>query len=300
MAGYEGGSFGGGIDAWLARLGKLRNVVRQELVARQLARHLPPPPVTVLDVGAGQGTQALRLAERGDRVLAVEPDREMRAAFDLALGELPADAIARVVLVEGAIGRLDQVTAGATFDVVSCQGVLMYLDNATPAVAELAAAVAPGGLLSIVVRNADGMALRPGLRRDWDGVQRMLDAAEQDRRYRNEIGVEARADRVSELSDLMCSHGLTVEAWYGVRVLTDGVDPETPVPDDPAELAALLDAEDRVGRTDPYRRVGTLFHLISRRPDSGPGAHREPERTAERQRAEGLPRTRGAPAQEQR
>ncbi|MDQ3737589.1 MAG: methyltransferase domain-containing protein [Actinomycetota bacterium] len=180
MAGYEAGSFGGGIDAWLARRGKLRNVVRQELVARQLARHLPPPPATVLDVGAGQGTQALRLAERGDRVLAVEPDPAMRAAFAVELDELSAEIVARVVLADGLLGELADATGGATFDVVCCQGVLMYLDNATPAVAELAAAVAPGGLLSIVVRNADGMALRPGLRRDWDGVQRMLNAAEQD------------------------------------------------------------------------------------------------------------------------
>ncbi|GAA2151988.1 hypothetical protein [Humibacillus xanthopallidus] len=58
-------SFLPGQDAWLQRLGNLRNVVRQEVVARQLAPHLPAPPATVLDVGAGQGTQALRLAALG-------------------------------------------------------------------------------------------------------------------------------------------------------------------------------------------------------------------------------------------
>lgn len=265
MACHEGGSFGGGINPWLERLGKLRNVVRQELVARQLARHLPPSPATVLDVGAGQGTQAVRLAQRGDRVVAIEPDREMRAAFRETLSGLSAETMARVSLVDGALGELADATRGDTFDVVCCQGVLMYLDDPASAIAELVATVAPGGLLSLVARNADGMALRPGLRGDWQGVQRMLDAAQHDRRYPNEIGVEARADRVDEIASLVRSHGLEVEAWYGVRVLTDGVDAETPVPNDPAELAALLDAEDRVGRTDPYRRVGTLFHLIARR-----------------------------------
>ncbi len=38
------------------------------------------------------------------------------------------------------------------------------------------------------------------------------------------------------------------------------------VPADPDELAALLDAEDALCRTDPYRRVATLFHVIARRP----------------------------------
>jgi S-adenosylmethionine-dependent methyltransferase len=48
-----------------ARLGKLRDVVRQEMVARQLAAELAAPPVQIIDLGCGQGTQALRLAGRG-------------------------------------------------------------------------------------------------------------------------------------------------------------------------------------------------------------------------------------------
>jgi S-adenosylmethionine-dependent methyltransferase len=59
-------------ERWQARLGKLRDVVRQELVARQLAAELPPPPVRIIDCGGGQGTQALRLARRGYEVTGVE------------------------------------------------------------------------------------------------------------------------------------------------------------------------------------------------------------------------------------
>jgi S-adenosylmethionine-dependent methyltransferase len=49
--------FDGGRERWLARLDNLRNVVRQEVVARQLASHVGPPPRRVLDIGCGQGTQ---------------------------------------------------------------------------------------------------------------------------------------------------------------------------------------------------------------------------------------------------
>jgi hypothetical protein len=42
---------------WQRRLGKLRDAVRQELVTRQLGAELPPPPVPVIDLGCGQGTQ---------------------------------------------------------------------------------------------------------------------------------------------------------------------------------------------------------------------------------------------------
>src|SRR5207244_996496 len=55
-------AFTAGERNWQARLGKLRDVMRQELVARQLAGELPPAPVRIIDLGCGQGTQALRLA----------------------------------------------------------------------------------------------------------------------------------------------------------------------------------------------------------------------------------------------
>jgi len=48
-------TFGGGRPGWLGGLDHVRNVVRQELISRQLDKHLPKPPARVLDVGAGQG-----------------------------------------------------------------------------------------------------------------------------------------------------------------------------------------------------------------------------------------------------
>jgi SAM-dependent methyltransferase len=261
--------FDPGRARWLQRQGLLRNVVRQELVARQLAQHLPAPgrpPATVLDVGAGQGTQALRLARAGFDVVAVEPDASMREAFAEALRHESTGVQDRVHVEAGRLGDLPQAATERPFDVVCCHGVLMYLDAPRPAVVELCARVAAGGVLSLLARNADAMALRPGLRRDWASVHQLLDsAAGPHPSYVNELGVPARADRLEELASMVAGRRMHVEAWYGVRVLTDGVAVDEPVPDDAAELAALLDAEERVGRTDPYRRLGTLLHVIGRR-----------------------------------
>lgn len=240
-------------------------MVRQELVGRQLAAHLPVPPARVLDVGAGQGTQAIRLARLGFDVTAIEPDHGMREAFESALRAEERDVRSRVAVEDGCLGGLPDHVAGATYDVVCCHGVLMYLEQARPAVVELCGLVAPGGVLSVLARNADAMALRPGLRRDWAGVQRLLDSAAGDHpEYVNELGLPARADRLEELASFVAGRRMHVEQWYGVRVLTDGVPTDEPVPAD-TELAALLDAEERVGRTDPYRRLGTLLHVIGRR-----------------------------------
>lgn len=272
----SGAGFAAGRDPWLDRQPLLRTVVRHELVARQLAVHLEADPGTVLDVGAGQGTQAIRLARQGHQVVAVEPDPVMREAFAVAAADEPPAVRDRLDLVDGRLGEPGQpgqlgqlghpgrLGPVGPFDVVACHGVLMYLPQIGPALVELADLVAAGGLLSVLFRNADAMAMRPGLRGDWDGVARALDDAASPRpTYRNGLGVSAGADRLEQVASYVSGRRMHVEAWYGVRVLTDADDTREAPPE--PELSRLLAAEERVGRTDPYRRVAPLLHLVGRR-----------------------------------
>lgn len=220
----------------------------------------------VLDVGAGQGTQALRLAALGHDVVATDPDPAMLETLETAIATSSVGP-GRVRVVAGGLGPLPEEVRNTAYDVVLCQGVLMYLPDAAPALRELASLVLPGGLLSLVFRNADGIALRPAIRRDWDEARALLDGMDaRNPLYRNEIGVQARADHLDDIEAGLASYGLETEAWYGVRIATDGIDPDEPVPSDPGELEEMLDIEERLGRTDPYRRVTTLLHLLSRRP----------------------------------
>ena len=94
--------FAAGEEQWRARLGTLRQVVRQEVVARQVAAHLPDlPPRRVLDVGCGQGTQALVLARRGHFVTGLDSSARLLDDFRAALAAEPAEVGDRVELVQG-------------------------------------------------------------------------------------------------------------------------------------------------------------------------------------------------------
>jgi S-adenosylmethionine-dependent methyltransferase len=266
-----GSTFGDGRPGWLSHLGNVRNVVRQELIARQLDRHLPAPPALILDVGAGQGTQSIRLARAGHRVLAVEPDPGMRDAFLTWLGGEPAEVRDRVTVRAGSVGGLAAATGGEVFDAVLLLGVLMYLQASGPVIAELAAHVAPGGLLALAARTTTSAVWRPAARGDWRAALAAfeeLDRAQaegRDVRYVNEIGAPARADDFDALRNAAASSGLALENWYGVRIAVDMDELDPPPPSDPRELAALLDVEERLGATDPYRQLGQLAHLILRR-----------------------------------
>jgi S-adenosylmethionine-dependent methyltransferase len=84
--------------------------------------------------------------------------------------------------------------ARSSFDVVLCHGVLMYIPDPDPLLAAIAQVVVPGGIVSLVVRNGDALAMRPGLLGDWEGVSQAFDGVV----YLNRIGVAARADRPAD------------------------------------------------------------------------------------------------------
>ncbi|MFE4670724.1 class I SAM-dependent methyltransferase [Streptomyces sp. NPDC056716] len=211
----------------------------------------------VLDVGMGQGTQSLRLARAGHQVTGVEQDATMIAAARSALAAEPEGIRERMRIVQGDGRDTGVHFLPGSFDVVLCHGVLMYVEEPDPLLAGLARVMAPGGLLSLLVRNGDALALRAGLAGDWATALAAFDTTT----YRNRLGLDVRADRRSALASTLAGIGAPLRAWYGVRLFTDRAADDAELPPDPRDMENLLAAEERAGRTDPYRGVAALLHL---------------------------------------
>ncbi|MFE9672890.1 class I SAM-dependent methyltransferase [Streptomyces sp. NPDC006259] len=240
-------------------------------MARQLdeqiaARYPVGQRLRVLDVGMGQGTQALRLARLGHQVTGLEQDATMIAAAREALSGEPEGIRARMRIMEGDGRDTGVHFVPGSFDVVLCHGVLMHVQEPDPVLAGLARVLAPGGLLSLLVRNADALAMRPGLAGDWAGALSAFDSTAHIPRSRTDpdggtparAGHDVRADRRETLTATLAGIGAPLHAWYGVRVFTDTAVDGADLPED---LEPLLAAEERAGRTDPYRGVAGLLHL---------------------------------------
>lgn len=208
----------------------------------------------VLDVGMGQGTQALRLARAGHQVTGVEQDPQMIATAREELAGEPEGIRERVRIVQGDGRDTGVHFLPGSFDVVLCHGVLMYIEEPDPLLAGLARMLAPGGLLSLLVRNGDALAMRPGLSGDWAATLTAFDTTA----YRNRLGLDVRADRLSDLTSTLAGIGAPLHAWYGVRVFTDTAADGSEFPSD---MGAVLAVEERAGKTDPYRSVAALLHL---------------------------------------
>ena len=59
-------------------------------------------------------------------------------------------------------------------EAVLCHGVLMYQADPGPVLRAVAGLTAPGGLVSLLVRNGDALAMRPGLLGDWAACAQAL------------------------------------------------------------------------------------------------------------------------------
>ncbi|MGR6969984.1 class I SAM-dependent methyltransferase [Streptomyces cynarae] len=208
----------------------------------------------VLDVGMGQGTQALRLARAGHQVTGLERDEKMIAVAREALSGEPEGIRERMRIIEGDGRDTGVHFLPGSFDVVLCHGVLMYVEEPDALLAGMARMLAPGGLLSLLVRNGDALAMRPGLSGDWSDALAAFGTVT----YTNRLGLEVRADRLAALTATLAGIGAPLHAWYGVRVFTDTAADDAAIP---ADVETLLAAEERAGRTDPYRGVAALLHL---------------------------------------
>lgn len=250
-------------DAWapLADLfvdghyGSLRGRVRTHVIHHHLLAHLPPPPARIIDVGGGAGNQSLPLARLGYDVTVVDPSAAMLAKARAALDPTIAD---RVRLVESTGEDAPDVLRGERFDGVLCHGVVMYLDDPEPLYDALVALAAPGGIVSVVAKNVELLAVRPALEGDWAAALAGFDA----QRQVNGLGVDTRGDRIEVLTAALDHRGVEPVAWYGVRLFTDGWAPDRPATDD---VDLVLAVELEASRRDPYRTMSRLFHVIGRR-----------------------------------
>ncbi len=238
----------------------IRGEVRYAVVGRQLDLHLPPPPARVVDVGGGAGREAIALARRGYDVTLLDPSEEMLAEARAALAAEASPVRERVQLVEGLGEEAPELLGRARFDIVACHGVLMHLEDPRPLIAALASLAAPGGLVSVLAKNRDALAMRAALDGRWGDA---LAALGSDRDVGG-LGVATRADSIAGLLELLRDVSIEPLAWYGVRIFTDHLG------DRPAgtDLPTILELEWEAGRTDPYRSVARLIHVVGERKSS--------------------------------
>lgn len=242
----------------------VKGYVRIYVLHHQLREHLPPPPARLLDVGGGAGHQSFPLANAGYEVTLLDPSPAMLDKARQRLSLLDAGTQARVRLLQADGEHAEEAVHGERFDAVLCHGVLGYIEDPEPLVAQLCRCVKPGGIVSIMTGNAKTTAVQPALERRWADALAMFDV----RTGVGVLGVRGRADTVEEVSDMIRAHNVEPVHWYGVWLFVDWLEFAGTAldPDDAEQVAATAAVELEASKRDPYRQLSRVFHLVGRKP----------------------------------
>jgi 2-polyprenyl-3-methyl-5-hydroxy-6-metoxy-1,4-benzoquinol methylase len=216
---------------------------------------LPGRTPTVLDCGGGSGTFAVPLAAAGAEVTVVDISADalatlVRRAEETGVAEL-------VHPVQGDADLLGDLLTDRRFDLVLAHGILEEVDRVDVAFAGIAAAVRPGGLLSVLVVNpvaavvARALAGEPAIA--LAELRRLPSSLER-------FGPDA-------VERLCTAAELAVAQRHGIGVFSDLV-PGAAL-DAPGARDALAQLDLEAADRSPFADIAGRVHLLARRPDDG-------------------------------
>lgn len=245
---------------FLAHYDTVRGAVRSEVVRRHLTSVLPDVSggrrLRVLDIGCGDGRDALWFASYGHDVVGVDSSKEM-----LAKASDDADSMLKDGQLSGSISFEYGTQADAlqnfgpgSFDLVLSHGVLMYHGEARSFVGDHLALVKPKGFFSLLTKNADALVFRAAFEGQIAEALKLVD----DTCGLGHLGISTNAHTIQDVSDIVFGFGATIRSWAGVRIVSD----TNPLDVEIAGISDVVELEWKLATREPHRRVGALLHAI--------------------------------------
>jgi SAM-dependent methyltransferase len=233
----------------------LRGKVRREIVRRHLQEVVLDSatwPLRVVDVGCGDGQDAIWLAAKGHDVLAVDTSPAMVERANENLAQAPDEL--SVTFSEGDVLSVLESDGESAFDLVLSHGVIMYQEDPGSFVALHLRLVKDMGMLSLLAKNTAGFVYRAAKEASVDEAMQALD----DSRGLGHLGVSTGGQSIHEIASYGHEGGATVRSWAGVRIFSDSPTDVLIEEDD----AKVIEFEWRAARRDPYRQTAALLHVL--------------------------------------
>ena len=213
---------------------------------------------SALDVGGGTGALAVRLALKGWRVEVIDLSDQM---LEMAAAAARAAGVThRINFHHAEAERGIGCFAPHSFQLVACHNVFEYVADPHALLRALRPVISRDGLLSIVVRNRAGEALRAALK------SHDLRAAEQiwtaDYAIEPLYGGKARLFDYQTLRQLLRETGFQIIMERGIRVVADYLPPDFAA--NVEGYAQLLAFEERCGAVSEFAAIARYAQIIAR------------------------------------
>jgi SAM-dependent methyltransferase len=222
------------------------------IVASALASVAPAGSAArVLDCGGGSGGLAVPLARAGARVTVVDVSADALATLQRRADE--AGVGNAVTPVQADVEAMGEAVPSGGFDLVLAHGILEEVDDVSAAFGAIAAALRPGGRLSVLVGNPVASVLARALAGELTAALAELESLDR------QLG---RPGPQTVLA-LCHSSGLPVVAVHGIGVFTDLVPGQAL--DAPGARETLRRLEDLASSRSPFTEIAARAHILARR-----------------------------------
>ena len=254
-----GQSFDEGIAAWQdwqqAPWGRLR----YRVAAANLGRHLEQRPLHILDLGGGNGLDAVPLAKLGHRVTVLDFSAEM-----VANGRQLAESEGvQVTFQAGDVRGLTDTFAAASFEVMLCHNVLQYVGEGITAVLQAIHHVLKSdGLLSLMITNPHAELYAQALR-DYN-LQAAVASLDNPTHYVATFDTTITRYTDEALIEMLQTAEFTLLKQYGIRAVCDFM-ADNDRKYDPDFYEKLETLELALSDREPYKYLARFYHFIAQK-----------------------------------
>lgn len=239
--------------------------LRQDLTFANVQDLLPAAPeiksMRALDLGCGTGRVAVRLAQFGIHVTALDCSVTM---LDLAKREVAEAGVSdKITLKHGDAARLADSFQKDYFDIILCHNLLEYVDDPTAVLCGAVRLMRDSGMLSVVVRNQVGEVMKAVLQTgDLAAAEHNLTA---DWGQESLYGGRVRLFTAEALEAALKDASLTIKARRGVRVVADYLPAQI---SRSAEYERIFALERNLGKRWEFFGVARYLHCLASRATS--------------------------------
>lgn len=212
----------------------------------------------VLDVGGGDGRDAIPLAMAGHQVTILDPAPSWLEAARQRAEQTGVRE--RVRVVDGSLDDLSAVGGG--YDLVLCHFVLHYRSELADDVRRLASLVGPGGRLSVMAPNPAGRVVMTLVREGPAAAQQEL---AEPGWYSHTFSQAGRKLEANDVATELERVGLQLLHRYGTRIANDLLADDS-AKHDPSFYGELERLELALCDKEPFLRLGGAWQLVARRP----------------------------------